>query len=313
MEEFNHETVLLTEAVEALNVKKDGLYVDGTLGGGGHSKLILSKLDSGHLYAFDQDKTAIKFNQKNLEDFIQKNKVSLIESNFTNLKSFLNEFSISSVDGILYDLGVSSPQFDNPERGFSYRYDAPLDMRMDQSSKLTAKSIVNEWSFNDLMYIFRRYGEEPYAKQIVRKIEKARQKEVIETTFQLVELIKEALPFVVKRKLGHPAKRSFQAIRIAVNDEINNLEAALDQSLEILNPGGRLVVITFHSLEDRIVKNKFKDKTKIPDFPQGLPVIPDDLGINYKLIVKKPILPQEQELKRNNRSRSAQLRIIERI
>ncbi|WP_195918462.1 16S rRNA (cytosine(1402)-N(4))-methyltransferase RsmH [Pediococcus acidilactici] len=314
MTEFKHTTVLLEETVAGLNIRKDGVYVDCTLGGGGHSQLILSKLGStGHLYSFDQDQTAIDYNQDHLAPYTANQQVTFIKANFRNLKNELNQRGIDHVDGILYDLGVSSPQFDDAQRGFSYRYDAPLDMRMDQSQELTAQAVVNEWSYNDLVRIFFRYGEEKYAKQVARRIEKVREQHPIVTTGELVEIIKEAIPAAARRTGGHPAKRVFQAIRIAVNDELGALEESLEQALDLLNDNGRISVITFQSLEDRLVKRMFKEKTEIGDLPAGLPVIPADKKPHFKLVNRKPIVPSEDELKENRRAHSAKLRIIEKL
>lgn len=306
MAEFKHITVLLNEAVDGLNIKPDGTYVDCTLGGGGHSGLILSKLsENGKLYSFDQDITAINFNKDKFEEENELGKINFIKSNFRNISEELNKRNILGVDGILYDLGVSSPQFDNADRGFSYNYDAPLDMRMDQSQSLTARDVVNDWSYEQLVRIFFRYGEEKFAKSIARRIEKVRQQTPIETTGQLVDLIKEAIPAKARRKGGHPAKKTFQAIRIAVNDELGALEESLEQALDLLNPGGRISVITFQSLEDRLVKVMFKQKTSLPELPPGLPVIPDSQKVEYKLITRKPIVPSEDEITHNNRAHSA--------
>ncbi|MBF7103300.1 16S rRNA (cytosine(1402)-N(4))-methyltransferase RsmH [Pediococcus pentosaceus] len=314
MTKFKHTTVLLEETVNGLDVKEDGIYVDCTLGGGGHSRLILSKLgENGHLYSFDQDQTAIDYNQNNLAEYVAKGQVTFVKSNFRNLKNELNHLGIDGVDGVLYDLGVSSPQFDDAERGFSYRFDAPLDMRMDQTQKLNAREVVNEWSYNDLVRIFFRYGEEKYSKQVARKIESTREEKPIETTGELADLIKSAIPAAARRTGGHPAKKIFQAIRIAVNDELGALEESLEQALQILNPAGRISVITFQSLEDRLVKRMFKEQTEIGDLPAGLPIIPDDMKPKYKLINKKPIIPSEDELEENRRSHSAKLRIIEKL
>lgn len=314
MAEFKHITVLLNEAVDGLNIKPDGTYVDCTLGGGGHSGLILSKLSgNGKLYSFDQDITAINFNKDKFKEENELGKINFIKSNFRNISEELNKRNISGVDGILYDLGVSSPQFDNADRGFSYNYDAPLDMRMDQSQSLTARDVVNDWSYEQLVRIFFRYGEEKFAKSIARRIEKVRQQTPIETTGQLVDLIKEAIPAKARRKGGHPAKKTFQAIRIAVNDELGALEESLEQALDLLNPGGRISVITFQSLEDRLVKVMFKQKTNLPELPPGLPVIPDSQKVEYKLITRKPIVPSEDEITHNNRAHSAKLRIIEKL
>ncbi|MDD1387561.1 16S rRNA (cytosine(1402)-N(4))-methyltransferase RsmH [Pediococcus pentosaceus] len=314
MTEFKHTTVLLEETVNGLDVKEDGIYVDCTLGGGGHSRLILSKLgENGHLYSFDQDQTAIDYNQKNLAEYVAKGQVTFVKSNFRNLKNELNHLGLDGVDGVLYDLGVSSPQFDDAGRGFSYRFDAPLDMRMDQTQKLNAREVVNEWSYNDLVRIFFRYGEEKYSKQVARKIESTREEKPIETTGELADLIKSAIPAAARRTGGHPAKKIFQAIRIAVNDELGALEESLEQALQILNPAGRISVITFQSLEDRLVKRMFKEQTEIGDLPAGLPIIPDDMKPKYKLINRKPIIPSEDELEENRRSHSAKLRIIEKL
>lgn len=314
MAEFKHITVLLNEAVNGLNIKPDGTYVDCTLGGGGHSGLILGKLsENGKLYSFDQDITAINFNKDKFKEENELGKINFIKSNFRNISEELNKRNILGVDGILYDLGVSSPQFDNADRGFSYNYDAPLDMRMDQSQSLTARDVVNDWSYEQLVRIFFRYGEEKFAKSIARRIEKVRQQTPIETTGQLVDLIKEAIPAKARRKGGHPAKKTFQAIRIAVNDELGALEESLEQALDLLNPGGRISVITFQSLEDRLVKVMFKQKTSLPELPPGLPVIPDSQKVEYKLITRKPIVPSEDEITHNNRAHSAKLRIIEKL
>lgn len=314
MAEFKHVTVLLNEAVENLKIKPDGVYVDCTLGGGGHTRKILSQLnENGRLFSFDQDRTAIEYNQKSLDNQLQSGKLTLVKDNFRNIKKRLNDFGVSKIDGAVYDLGVSSPQFDVAQRGFSYKLEAPLDMRMDQGQALTAKQIVNEWSFNDLVRIFSRYGEEKFAKSIVRKIEKQRQLQPIQTTTELVEVIKAGIPARARRTGGHPAKRVFQALRIAVNDELGAVEASLEQVLEMLNIDGRVSVITFQSLEDRLVKSMFKEKTSLPDLPQGLPVIPQGMEVDYRLVNRKPILPTKSEIETNHRAHSAKLRVIERI
>lgn len=314
MAEFKHVTVLLNEAVENLKVKPDGVYVDCTLGGGGHTRKILSQLnENGRLFSFDQDQTAIEYNQKALDNHLQSGKLTLVKDNFRNIKKRLNELGVSKIDGAVYDLGVSSPQFDVAQRGFSYKLEAPLDMRMDQGQSLTAKQIVNEWSFNDLVRVFSRYGEEKFAKSIARKIEKQRQIQPIQTTTELVEVIKAGIPARARRRGGHPAKRVFQALRIAVNDELGALETSLEQVLEMLNINGRVSVITFQSLEDRLVKSMFKEKTSLPDLPQGLPVIPQEMEVDYRLINRKPILPTKSEIETNHRAHSAKLRVIERI
>ncbi|KRL07704.1 16S rRNA (cytosine(1402)-N(4))-methyltransferase RsmH [Liquorilactobacillus hordei] len=314
MADFEHTTVLLNEAVEGLAIKKDGTYVDCTLGGGGHSGLIISKLsEKGHLLSFDQDQTAITYNSDRFKNELESGKITFIKSNFRFLEEKLTEKDITGVDGVLYDLGVSSPQFDNAERGFSYRYDSKLDMRMDQTQELNAEKVVNEWPYEKLVRIFFRYGEEKYAKSIARRIEKERQSVRIETTGQLVELIKEVIPARARRTGGHPAKKVFQAIRIAVNDELGALEQSLEEALELINVGGRISVITFQSLEDRLVKSLFKEKSEIQDLPQGLPIIPDEFQPKFKLVSRKPILPSEEELLNNHRAHSAKLRVIERI
>ncbi|GHH96459.1 16S rRNA (cytosine(1402)-N(4))-methyltransferase RsmH [Neobacillus kokaensis] len=309
---FKHTTVLLDEAVNGLNIKPDGIYVDCTLGGAGHSSYILSKLSAGgKLFAFDQDETAIAHATKKLAEYGQN--FEIIKSNFLHLREELENREIYKVDGILYDLGVSSPQLDTPERGFSYHHDAPLDMRMDTDAPISAYDVINHWSYEELVRIFFRYGEEKFSKQIARKIETAREIKPIETTGELVELIKEAIPAPARRKGGHPAKRIFQAVRIAVNDELAVFEQSLNQAIDLLNPGGRICVITFHSLEDRICKATFKNASSTPDLPHGLPIIPDEYKPILKLITRKPILPSDEELEQNNRARSAKLRIGEKI
>jgi 16S rRNA (cytosine1402-N4)-methyltransferase len=309
---FKHTTVLLEEAVEGLNIDPNGIYVDCTLGGAGHSELILSKLsENGRLFAFDQDETAIESAREKLARF--GDKLVIIKSNFLHLKDELEKQGIHEVDGVLYDLGVSSPQLDTPERGFSYHHDAPLDMRMNQEADTSAYDVINRWTYEQLVKIFFRYGEEKFSKQIARKIEAAREAKPIETTGELVELIKEAIPAPARRKGGHPAKRIFQAIRIAVNDELGVFEKSLDQAIEILGKGGRISVITFHSLEDRICKVTFKKASEIPPLPPGLPIIPEEFKPKVKLITRKPILPTDEELEANNRARSAKLRIAEKL
>ncbi|CZQ94711.1 s-adenosyl-l-methionine-dependent methyltransferase [Trichococcus palustris] len=313
MEEFVHYSVLLHESIDGLAIKPDGVYVDCTLGGAGHSSVILSKLnEKGHLYAFDQDRIAIENAKKVLAPYIEKGMVTLIKANFRYIKEELESRGVLGVDGILYDLGVSSPQLDQAERGFSYRHDAPLDMRMDQEQELTAQIIVNEWPYAELVKIFYRYGEEKFSKQIARRIESIREKDPIETTGELVEIIKDCIPAPARRKGGHPAKRIFQALRIAVNDELSAIEDSLEAGLAILNEGGRMSVISFQSLEDRIVKMMFKEVSTIEDLPPMLPILPSEYEPDYKLITRKPISPNEGELSENSRSSSAKLRIIER-
>lgn len=301
-----HITVLKEEAVDALNIKDDGIYVDATLGGGGHSSLILSKLKKGHLYSFDQDDYAISRAKEKLDTV--GNNYTIIKSNFVNLKERLNELGVYHIDGILYDLGVSSFQFDMEERGFSYRLDGPLDMRMNQNQELSAKTIVNEWPVSKLIEIFYRYGEEKFAKQIAFQIDKVRHEKEISTTFELVDIIKSALPQKVLKQKGHPAKQVFQALRVAVNDELTVFEKSLLDALDMLNSDGRAVVITFQSLEDRVCKSIFKEKSTL-DIPEGLPVIIKEEA-PFELISRKPILPSEEELNNNNRSHSAKMRIL---
>ncbi|WP_433957708.1 16S rRNA (cytosine(1402)-N(4))-methyltransferase RsmH [Cytobacillus horneckiae] len=309
---FNHTTVLLKETVDGLNIKDDGIYVDCTLGGAGHSEYILSQLsDKGKLYAFDQDDTAIAHAKERLAAYAEK--VTFIKSNFLYLQEELTELGVDKVDGVLYDLGVSSPQLDTPERGFSYHHDAPLDMRMDKDAQISAYDVVNHWPYAELVKIFFKYGEEKFSKQIARKIEATREAAPIKTTGELVEIIKEAIPAPARRKGGHPAKRVFQAIRIAVNDELGVFEKSLQKAMDILNPGGRISVITFHSLEDRICKAAFKQASETPDLPPGLPIIPEEYKPEMKLVNRKPILPSEKELEQNNRARSAKLRIAEKL
>lgn len=308
---FDHVTVLLNEAVDGLNIKEDGIYVDCTLGGAGHSCAILKRLTTGHLYCFDQDISAIEAAKDRLGQI--GDNFTIIYSNFVNIKEKLNELNIYKVDGILFDLGVSSPQFDTGSRGFSYNYDARLDMRMDTNGPLDAYKIVNTWSYEKLVEILYKYADEKFAKRIARKIEQTRVNKPIETTFELVEIIKEAIPAAARRKGGHPAKRTFQALRIAVNDELNVFDRALKDSLELLNNGGRISVITFHSLEDKICKYTFNDVTKLKDVPPGLPVIPEYLLPKYKLVNKKAIIASDDELEANHRAHSAKLRIIERV
>ena len=303
---YIHKSVLKKEAIEALNIKEDGIYVDATTGGGGHSSEILKRLTTGHLYCFDQDSYAFE-RSKEVLDPIGSN-YTFIKANFKDLKKELEARGVNHIDGILYDLGVSSFQFDIPERGFSYNYDAPLDMRMNQEQDLTAKEIVNNWDFNDLLRIFTRYGEDPFSKQIARAIERERKNKPIETTFELVDVIKSALPQKVLNKKGHPAKQTFQALRIAVNDELRVFEVSINDALDILNPKGRAVVITFHSLEDRICKTVFKERTTV-NIPKGVPIM--DVEAPYELISHKPIVASEEELEENNRAHSAKMRVIE--
>ena len=305
---LEHVTVLKNEAVDYLNIKPNGIYVDMTLGGGGHSSLILSKLTTGHLYSFDQDEYAIG-RAKDILDKVGYN-YTIIKSNFKNVKSELNKLGVEKIDGVLYDLGVSSFQFDDAKRGFSYRLDAPLDMRMNTEQELSAKIIINEWPVSDLINIFYKYGEEKFSKQIAFAIEKARQQKTIETTFELVEIIKSALPSKVLRQKGHPAKQVFQALRVAVNDELKVFEISLNDSLSMLNKGGRAVVITFQSLEDRIAKHIFKESSTL-DIPEGVPMATKGKVAPFSLITRQAILPSDEEIERNNRSHSAKMRVLE--
>ncbi len=303
-----HESVLLKETIENLNLKKDSIVVDCTLGYGGHSSEILKKIPNGHLYAFDQDEQAINYSDKRLKKIA--NNYTIIYSNFVNIKKELNKKGIEKVDAILFDLGVSSPQLDEDERGFSFHKDAKLDMRMDKNNKLTASYVVNNYPKEKLIQIFYQYGEEKYAKNIANNIIKKREEKKIETTLELVDIIKESVPFSYKKN-HHPARKIFQAIRIEVNQELEVLKKALDDAITILNKRGRILVITFHSLEDRICKKKFREVSKIDEKVKGLPVIPKEFQKNYKVI--KSITPSKQEVEKNNRSRSARLRILERI
>lgn len=306
--EYKHISVLLNESIDALNIKKDGLYIDATLGGGGHSSLILSKLEKGHLYSFDQDEYAIGVSRQRLEKI--GSNFTIIESNFCNIISEMNNLGVYGVDGIMYDLGVSSFQLDIPERGFSYRFDGPLDMRMDQEASLSAYNVVNDYPEEKIKQILFEYGEEKYAPLIAKKIVKERVNKPINTTLELVEVIKKAIPAKALRTTGHPAKQTFQAIRIEVNKELDILRQSLEDGLKLLNPGGRMVVITFHSLEDKIVKKLFKEKTTL-NLPKGLPFIPEGYETEFELVNHKVILPSTEEIAVNNRSHSAKMRIIQ--
>lgn len=311
---FNHETVLLHETIDSLNVVPDGVYVDCTLGGCGHTKYLLSLLnEQGHLYAFDQDLTALENAKQVLADDIQRGRVTLIHSNFSNLKTELEKYHVNQVDGIYYDLGVSSPQFDIAERGFSYQHEGRLDMRMNQSQILDAHQIVNEWSESELSRIISRYGEERFAGRIARQIVDARKNTPIDTTLELSEIVKQAIPAATRRKGGHPAKRTFQAIRIAVNNELGVLEASLEAAVQLLKEGGRISVISFHSLEDRIVKGYFRELSAMPETPPNMPMIPEELLPKYRMVSRKPIEATQDELEQNRRARSARLRVLERI
>ncbi len=309
--EFKHETVLLHETVDGLDIKPDGVYVDCTLGGAGHAQYLLDQLGpQGHLYAFDQDMTAINNAKLKLADYVERGQVTFIHQNFRHLKRALEDLGIGQVDGIYYDLGVSSPQLDVAERGFSYGQEARLDMRMNQEQALSAYEVVNDWPYEDLVHILYRYGEEKFAKRIARAIEERRAQRPIETTTELAEIVKTAIPAATRRTGGHPAKRSFQAIRIAVNDELGAVEDSLEQALTLLKPEGRISVITFHSLEDRLVKQLFKEVSQGPEVPRGLPVLPGQMQAPFALVNRKPIVASPEELEANNRSRSAKLRIL---
>jgi 16S rRNA (cytosine1402-N4)-methyltransferase len=309
---FQHYTVLKEESIKGLNIKPDGTYVDCTLGGGGHSERIASQLNkNGLLIAFDQDMDALHAAKERLAPY--QDRILFIHNNFRNLEEELKNHNITHVDGILFDLGVSSPQLDRGERGFSYQHDAKLDMRMNQEQELSAFEIINYWSYNDLVSIFFKFGEEKFSKQIARKIEEYRKSHVIETTFELVDIIKEAIPAPARRKGGHPAKRIFQAIRIAVNDELQAFYDALHQAARVVALNGRIAVITFHSLEDRICKQAFKKWSTNKETPRNLPVIPKEHEAPFKAINRKPIIADNHELEENRRSRSAKLRIVEKV
>ena len=311
--EFHHVTVMLHETIDMLDVKPGGIYVDATLGGAGHSEYLLSKLsEKGHLYAFDQDQNAIDNAQKRLAPYIEKGMVTFIKGNFRHLKDCLHDLGVNEIDGICYDLGVSSPQLDQRERGFSYKKDAPLDMRMNQEASLTAYEVVNQYDYHDLVRIFFKYGEDKFSKQIARKIEQARELKPIETTTELAEIIKSAKPAKELKKKGHPAKQIFQAIRIEVNDELGAADESIQQAMDMLALDGRISVITFHSLEDRLTKQLFKEASTV-EVPKGLPFIPDDLKPKMELVSRKPILPSKEELEANNRSHSAKLRVARKI
>ena len=307
---FHHVSVMLNETIDYLNIKEDGVYVDCTLGGAGHALYLLNQLnDEGRLIAIDQDLTAIENAKEVLKEHLHK--VTFVHNNFRELTNILNELEIEKVDGIYYDLGVSSPQLDVPERGFSYHNDAKLDMRMDQTQSLSAYEVVNQWSYEALVRIFFRYGEEKFSKQIARRIEAHREQQPIETTLELVDVIKEGIPAKARRKGGHPAKRVFQAIRIAVNDELSAFEDSVEQAIECVKVGGRISVITFHSLEDRLCKQIFQEFEKGPDVPRGLPVIPEAYTPKLKRVNRKPITATDDDLNDNNRARSAKLRVAE--
>ena len=311
--EFNHYSVLLSETIENLNIKPDGIYVDGTLGGGGHAYQVASRLsEKGRLIGIDQDADAIAAAGERLKEF--GDKITIIRSNYANMKEELHRIGVEKVDGIVLDLGVSSFQLDTPERGFTYRDEnAPLDMRMDDRQSLTAKDIVNGYSEMDLYRIIRDYGEDKFAKNIAKHIVQERAKKPIETTGELTEIIRASIPMKVQMTGGHPAKRTFQAIRIELNKELEVLQDNLDDMIDLLNPGGRICIITFHSLEDRIVKTNFKRNENPCTCPSDFPVCVCGKKSKGKVVTRKPILPSEEELEVNSRSKSAKLRVFERV
>ena len=305
-----HISVLLNESISSLNIKVNSVIVDATLGYGGHSSNILDRIKEGYLFAFDQDSEAIRHSTDRLSKI--GTNFTIIKSNFVNMKEELQKLNVSKVDGILFDLGVSSPQLDDSERGFSYHNDAKLDMRMDKEQSLSAYEVVNNYSKEQLARIFKQYGESKFANNIAKRIVEYRQEKTIETTLELVEVIKTAVP--MKFRIDkHPARQIFQAIRIEVNHELDVLEPAILQALDLLNVGGRCAIITFHSLEDRIVKQIFNEKTKIDDKVKGMPNIPEEYLPDFKLVYNKVIVPSDEELKNNPRARSSKLRVIEKI
>ena len=309
--EFKHKSVLLYETVDQLNIKPDGIYVDGTLGGGGHSYETASRLsDKGRLIGIDQDEDAIKAASERLKPFMDR--VTIVRNNYCNMDKVLDELSIDKVDGIMLDLGVSSYQLDSAERGFTYNVDAKLDMRMDQRQEVTARDIVNDYSEYDLYRIIRDYGEDRFAKNIAKHIVAARQKKPIETTFELNEIIKAAIPMKVRATGGHPSKRTYQAIRIELNRELEVLENSIDMMIDRLNKEGRLCIITFHSLEDRIVKVRYKNNENPCTCPPSFPTCVCGKKSKGKVITRKPIIPSEEELEENSRSKSSKLRVFER-
>lgn len=308
--EFHHISVLLNECIESLNIKPDGIYVDGTLGGAGHSYEICKRLTTGRLIGIDQDMNAINAATERLKEF--KDKVTLVHSNFSNVKQVFEDLGIEKADGFLLDIGVSSHQLDEAERGFSYMQDAPLDMRMDTSRSLSAYEVVNEYSEKDLNDIIFEYGEERWAKRIAEFIVAERKIKPIETTFELVDVIKKAVPKGARKDGPHPAKRTFQAIRIEVNGELDVLKTAINDMTDLLNPEGRLAIITFHSLEDRIVKNEFRKQENPCTCPREFPVCVCGKKSKGRVVTRKPILPSDEELSANHRARSAKLRVFER-
>ena len=311
MKEFHHISVLLEECLEGLAIKSDGIYIDGTLGGAGHSSQIVKRLETGRLIGIDRDPVALKAAGARLEPY--KDRVTLVHSNFSEMAQAVKNLGLPGVDGILLDLGVSSPQLDDGERGFSYMADAPLDMRMNNEDPLSAYTVVNTWPQDELKRILFDYGEERYAPRIAAAICRRREEAPIKTTLELVDIIRSAMPAQALREKQHPAKRSFQAIRIAVNDELGSVEKAMKEVIPLLNPGGRLAVITFHSLEDRIVKNAMAEAAKGCTCPPNFPVCVCGKKPQVKLITRKPIVASDEELEVNPRSRSAKLRVCEKL
>lgn len=309
--DYVHVPVLLNECIEGLNIKPDGIYIDGTLGRGGHSLEIVKRLRSGRLICIDRDSTAIEEASRRLEEY--DDKITFVHDNFRDIAGIMDRLGIERADGMLFDLGVSSPQLDDGSRGFSYMTDAPLDMRMDRESGITAKDIVNGWGEAELKKVIYGYGEEKYAPRIAGAIVKAREKKKIETTLELVDIIKSAMPGAALREKQHPAKRTFQALRIAVNDELNSVADMLDLAADRLNPGGRLAVISFHSLEDRVVKTAIHSRERGCTCPPDFPVCVCGFKQTLRSVTRKPITPGQEELKRNPRARSAKLRIAERV
>lgn len=308
---FSHVSVLLHETIDALDIKSDGTYVDGTLGGAGHAFEVCKRLNNGRFIGIDQDEAAIAAGKDRLSQF--EDITSIVRSNYCDIRKVLMDLGIDKVDGIVLDLGVSSHQLDTPERGFSYKEDAPLDMRMDQRSLMTAKDIVNNYSEFDLYRIIRDYGEDKFAKNIAKHICRQREEKTIETTYELNEVIKAAIPMKVRAKGGHPSKRTFQAIRIELNKELEVLNNTLNDMIDLLNPGGRLCIITFHSLEDRIVKSIFRNNENPCTCPPSFPVCTCGLKPKGMVITRKPVLPSEEELAVNKRSKSAKLRVFSRV
>ena len=313
--EFKHFSVLLHETIDNLKPQAGGVYVDATFGGGGHARYLLSQLSAGTVIGFDQDEYAIDTAKENFKDYLQADsqpRLQLVHNNFSHLPEELAKLGYDGIDGIYYDLGVSSPQLDQAQRGFSYRFDARLDMRMDQSQDFDAYQLVNTYSQKQLADVLYRYGDEKFSRQIARRIVEKRQQKPIETTFELVDIIKEAIPAYARRTGGHPAKKSFQAIRVEVNHELDVLQATLEEAIAALKPGGRIAVITFQSLEDKIVKKTFKKYSEV-EIPRGMPEAPADLKPSLKLVNRKPIVASAEELEENNRSHSAKLRVAEKL